>query len=53
MVVPGDMAGGRYVSNLVELAVFDASVPEPTSLALLITSLFGTVVVRRWRRCNR
>ncbi len=52
MVVPGDIAGGRYVSNLVGLAVFDASVPEPTSLALLITSLFGTVVVR-WRRRNR
>jgi hypothetical protein len=52
MVVPGDIAGGRYVSNLVELAVFDASVPEPASAALLITSLFGTVVVR-WRRRNR
>ena len=52
MVVPGDVYGGRYVSNLVELAVFDASVPEPGSAALLITSLFGTVVVR-WRRRNR
>ena len=31
MVVPGDIDGGRYVSNLVELAVFDASVPEPGS----------------------
>jgi hypothetical protein len=52
MVVPGDIYGGRYVSNLVGLAVFDASVPEPASAALLITSLFGTVVVR-WRRRNR
>lgn len=48
MVVPGDIAGGRYVSNLVELAVFDASVvPEPASLVLLITSLLGTVVVHQ------
>ena len=52
MVVPADMAGGRYVSNLVELAVFDASVPEPATLALLLTSLFGTVVVR-WQWRNR
>ena len=52
MVVPGDIAGGRYVSNLVELAVFDASVPEPTSLALLVTSLFGAVVIR-FRRHRR
>jgi hypothetical protein len=48
MVVPGDIAGGRYVSNLVALAVFDASVPEPASLALLIVPLIGTVIVRRW-----
>jgi hypothetical protein len=48
MVVPGDIAGGRYVSNLVALAVFDASVPEPASLALLIVPLLGTIVVRRW-----
>jgi hypothetical protein len=50
MVVPGDIAGGRYVSNLVELAVFDATVPEPTSLVLLITSLLGTAIVHR--RCR-
>jgi hypothetical protein len=48
MVVPGDIAGGRYVSNLVALAVFDATVPEPASLALLITPLLGTIIVRRW-----
>jgi hypothetical protein len=50
MVVPGDIAGGRYVSNLVALAVFDASVPEPASLVLLVISLFGTAAVRRRRR---
>ena len=36
IVVPGDIAGGRYVSNLASLTVFDGTaVPEPTSLALL------------------
>jgi hypothetical protein len=53
MVVPGDTAGGRYVSNLVALAVFDATVPEPTSLVLLITSLLGTVVVHRRHRMRK
>jgi hypothetical protein len=48
MVVPNDIAGGRYVSNLVALAVFDASVPEPASLVLLIAPLLGTIIVRRW-----
>jgi DMSO/TMAO reductase YedYZ molybdopterin-dependent catalytic subunit len=53
MVVPGDLAGGRYVSNLVALAVFDATVPEPTSLLLLITSLLGTAVVHRRHRMRK
>jgi hypothetical protein len=53
MVVPGDIAGGRYVSNLVALAVFDASVTEPASLVLLITSLLGTAVLQRKRRLRR
>ena len=40
LVVPGDAAGGRYVSNLVSLQVIDATaVPEPGSLALLLTGM--------------
>lgn len=40
LVVPGDLAGGRYVSNLVSLQVLDATaVPEPGSLALLLGAL--------------
>lgn len=42
LVVPGDVAGGRYVSNLASLTVFDGTaVPEPGSLALLIAALLG------------
>jgi DMSO/TMAO reductase YedYZ molybdopterin-dependent catalytic subunit len=45
IVVPGDSAGGRYVSNLVSLQVIDATaanaVPEPASLALLVPALLG------------
>lgn len=48
VVVPGDSRGGRYVSNLVSLAVIDA-VPEPASLALLA---FGLAAVGLLRVCG-
>ena len=49
MVVPGDMFGGRYVSNLVALAVFDGSVPEPGTLALLAAPVSLLLLRRRQR----
>ena len=40
IVVPGDAAGGRYISNLVALKVFTAApVPEPATWVLLIAPL--------------
>jgi hypothetical protein len=50
MVVPGDIAGGRYISNLVSLEVFTASVPEPATWALLIASLPVLALLRSRRR---
>jgi protein involved in polysaccharide export with SLBB domain len=48
LVVPGDLAGGRYVSNLASLTVFDpTAVPEPASLALLLAGVAGLVTLRR------
>ncbi|MGC9269902.1 hypothetical protein [Acidiphilium sp.] len=54
LVVPGDAAGGRYVSNLVNLDVIDTStlatnVPEPASLILLLGPVLGLAVIRRVR----
>ena len=51
IVVPGDAAGGRYISNLVALEVFTAApVPEPASWVLLIASLPAVAFLRRRRR---
>ena len=51
LVTPGDIAGGRYVSNLVSLQVLDTtSVPEPAALALLAPPLLLLAVARRVRR---
>ena len=48
LVVPGDLAGGRYVSNLVSLQVLDATaVPEPGGLTLVLASLAGAALLRR------
>jgi len=48
VVVPGDSRGGRYVSNLVNLAVVDA-VPEPASNMLLAAALLALTLVRSVR----
>lgn len=49
LVVPGDTFGGRYVSNLVSLEVFDAArpAPEPGTIMLLMTGLAGIIMLRR------
>jgi hypothetical protein len=50
IVVPGDAAGGRYISNLVALEVFTASVPEPATWVLLIAPLPILAFLRSRRR---
>jgi hypothetical protein len=51
IVVPGDSAGGRYISNLVALEVFTAApVPEPASSVLLIGPLPILAFLRSRRR---
>ncbi|MBV8911905.1 MAG: hypothetical protein JOZ05_02560 [Acetobacteraceae bacterium] len=51
LVVPGDIAGGRYVSNLSSLLVFNATaIPEPATAMLLAAGLLGFIGIRpRWR----
>jgi hypothetical protein len=51
MVVPGDAAGGRYVSNLVALKVFTAApVPEPATWVLLVATLPVLAYLRKRAR---
>lgn len=51
LVVPGDVRGGRYVSNLVSLTVFDpTAVPEPATLGLLVTAIAGLGAASLTRR---
>ena len=51
IVVPGDVAGGRYISNLVALKVFTAApVPEPATWVLLIGPLPILAFLRSRRR---
>ena len=53
MVVPGDTAGGRYISNLVALKVFTAApVPEPATWVLLIGPLPILAFLRSRRRAG-
>lgn len=58
LVVPGDLAGGRYVSNLVSLQVLDAmAVPEPRTTTLLLLLAVGVTLppwlARRRRAAGR
>lgn len=56
LVVPGDVAGGRYVSNLVSLQILDATVaavPIPTSFAMFVAGLLLTAVHGRTRAAWR
>lgn len=55
LVVPGDLAGGRYVSNLVSLQVLDATVsaiPEPSTWAMMILGFAGIGFIA-YRRSNK
>ncbi len=50
LVVPGDSAGGRYVSNLASLTVFDPTVvPEPGSMGLVLVGVVTAAMLRQRR----
>jgi hypothetical protein len=49
-VVPGDVRGGRYVSNLVSLEVVNANVPEPATALLLLAGCAGFGIGGKRRR---
>jgi hypothetical protein len=53
MVVPGDTFGGRYVSNIARIEVFTATVPEPSTWVLLVTSFVGLGALSAYRRGSR
>jgi DMSO/TMAO reductase YedYZ molybdopterin-dependent catalytic subunit len=46
IVVPGDTAGGRYVSNITSIEVIDATVPEPATAGLLLVASLGLLLAR-------
>ena len=50
MVVPGDTLGGRYVSNIASIEVFTATVPEPSTWVLLVTSFVTLGALSAYRR---
>lgn len=52
LVVPGDIHGGRYVSNLIGIEVFNgiASVPAPGTVMLLLSALLSLLLLRLARR---
>jgi hypothetical protein len=55
LVVPGDIAGGRYVSNIVEMSVFDGvanAVPEPSTWAMMMLGFCGLGMMA-YRRQNQ
>ena len=44
LVVPGDIAGGRYVSNISEMSVFDGvagAYPSPSTWAMMLLGFLG------------
>jgi hypothetical protein len=55
LVIPGDIAGGRYVSNIIDLTVFDgvAAVPEPSTWAMMILGFAGVGFVTYRQRKSR